>query len=148
MKAVEIQLTNYDIKQHAKTPVTSLSGGNKRKFVTAAVMLGYPDIAFLDESAAGVDPASRRKMWKAIKRDSKNTALITTTHSMEEAEALGTKIGIMVAGKFKCFGSSQHLKDKFGKGFEVIIKLNMDEINDSAEEIWNDAKKELSISNI
>lgn len=102
-------------------------------------MLANPEIAFLDESAAGVDPASRRKMWKAIKKDSTNTALITTTHSMEEAEALGTKIGIMVAGKFKCFGSSQHLKDKFGKGYEVIIKLDMDQINANCEQLWSDA---------
>jgi hypothetical protein len=43
---------------------------------------------------------------------------------MEEAEALGTKLGIMVkGGKFRCFGSSQHLKNKFGTGFEVEIKI-------------------------
>lgn len=116
--------------------------------MTAAVMLAYPDIAFLDESAAGVDPASRRKMWKAIKKDSGNTALITTTHSMEEAEALGTKIGIMVAGRFKCFGSSQHLKDKFGKGFEVVIKLDMDSVNDKCEKLWNGAQKDLAVQGI
>jgi ABC-type multidrug transport system ATPase subunit len=45
-------------------------------------------------------------MWKVIKRIAKNSAMIVTTHSMEEAEALATKIGIMVEGKFKCFGTS------------------------------------------
>lgn len=43
---------------------------------------------------------------------------------MEEAEALGTKLGIMVrGGQFRCFGSSQHIKNKFGTGFEVEIKI-------------------------
>lgn len=42
---------------------------------------------------------------------------------MEEAEALCTKIGIMVNGKFKCFGSGQHIKDKFGTGYEVEVKI-------------------------
>lgn len=45
--------------------------------------------------------------------------MIVTTHSMEEAEALATKVGIMVEGRFKCFGTVQHLKNKFGKGFEL-----------------------------
>ena len=42
---------------------------------------------------------------------------------MEEAEALCTKMGIMVDGNFKCFGSSTHIKDKFGKGYEFEIKI-------------------------
>lgn len=42
---------------------------------------------------------------------------------MEEAEALCTKIGIMVDGQFKCFGSSQHIKDKYGMGFEIEVKI-------------------------
>ena len=43
---------------------------------------------------------------------------------MEEAEALSTKIGIMVEGKFQCMGSSQHLKSKFGDGYEVSFRIN------------------------
>ena len=41
---------------------------------------------------------------------------------MEECEALSTKLGIMVNGQFKCFGSVQHLKDKYGKGYTLILK--------------------------
>jgi len=84
----------------------NLSGGNKRKLCTAIAMLGNPSIIFLDESSAGVDPYSRRLLWKTIRDESKNSALIVTTHSMEEAEALGTKMAIMVDGKFKCFGTA------------------------------------------
>jgi len=52
--------------------------------------------------------------------------VILTSHMMEEAEALSTKMGIMVKGGiFKCFGSSQHIKDKFGDGYEVDIKITL-----------------------
>jgi ABC-type multidrug transport system ATPase subunit len=73
-------------------------------------------------------------MWRAIKDDSHKTALIITTHSMEEAEALGTKIGIMVGGQFKCFGSAQHIKEKYGRGYEINIKLDQVELNEDADQ--------------
>lgn len=65
-------------------------------------------------------------MWNIISKIStlrKKSAVIITTHSMEEAEALCTKMGIMVGGQFKCFGPSQHIKDKFGTGYEIEIKI-------------------------
>jgi ABC-type multidrug transport system ATPase subunit len=65
-------------------------------------------------------------MWEVIAKIStrgKNSAVILTTHSMEEAEALSTNMGIMVAGQFKCFGSKQHIKNKFGTGYQVEVKF-------------------------
>jgi ATP-binding cassette subfamily A (ABC1) protein 3 len=65
-------------------------------------------------------------MWNVISKIctlKKKSAVIITTHSMEEAEALCTKMGIMVAGKFKCFGSSTYIKDKYGTGYEIEIKI-------------------------
>lgn len=57
-------------------------------------MIGHPKAILLDESSAGVDPYSRRRLWKTIREEAKDSALIVTTHSMEEAEALGTKLAI------------------------------------------------------
>jgi len=72
--------------------------------------LGNPEIILLDEPSAGMDPAAKRFMWQVVSSltaDQKNTCVILTTHSMEEAEALSTKMGIMVqGGVFKCFGSA------------------------------------------
>ena len=71
--------------------------------------------------------------------------MIVTTHSMEEAEALASKVGIMVEGSFKCFGSVQHLKNKFGKGYEIEFKVDMDklqrDINGSIEEVQSEKMK-------
>jgi len=85
-----------------------LSGGNKWKLNVALALIGNPPVVFLDEPSAGMDPHARRFMWKVISRIStmrKNSAVILTTHSMEEAEALSNNMGIMVDGEFKCFGS-------------------------------------------
>jgi ABC-type multidrug transport system ATPase subunit len=76
----------------------------------AIATLGNPPIILLDEPSAGMDPEARRFMWSVVagisQRD-KKCAVVLTTHSMEEAEALSTKMGIMVRGGiFKCFGSS------------------------------------------
>jgi ATP-binding cassette, subfamily A (ABC1), member 3 len=80
-------------------------------------LIGNPPIIFLDEPSTGVDPKAKRFMWQIVSKIStqrKKSSVIITTHSMEEAEALCTKMGIMVAGRFKCFGSSQHIKAKYG----------------------------------
>jgi ABC-type multidrug transport system ATPase subunit len=68
-----------------------------------------------------MDPVSRRFMWDFISETMSSRAVILTTHSMEECEALCNKIGILVSGQLKCLGTSQHLKTKFGKGFQLDI---------------------------
>ncbi|CAM9172381.1 unnamed protein product [Choristocarpus tenellus] len=89
-------------------------------------MIGNPKIVFLDEPSTGMDPIARRFMWEVISRitaKDRDCCVILTTHSMEEAEALSNQIGIMVNGRLQCLGSGQHLKQRFGQGFEADIKL-------------------------
>ena len=123
---IENLLEQMDLVEFRNVQVQTLSGGNKRKVSVAMAMVGNPPIVFLDEPSTGMDPKAKRFMWTIISKIStlrKKSTVILTTHSMEEAEALCTKMGIMVAGQFKCFGSSQHLKDKYGTGFEVEVKI-------------------------
>lgn len=104
------------------------SGGNKRKLSVAIAMLGKPPIIFLDEPSSGMDPAARRFMWGVINDISikkKHSSIILTTHSMEEAEALSSKLAIMVEGKIKTIGSVQQLKKKYGKCFELELKMEL-----------------------
>lgn len=67
-------------------------------------------------------------MWKAIRSEGVNSAVIVTGHAMEEAEALSSKLGIMVAGKFQCFGTLQHIKNTFGQGYEIELNLDLDDL--------------------
>lgn len=114
-----------DLHEHANKQTVMYSGGNKRKLSIAIAMIGNPHVMFLDEPTAGVDPAARRKIWSTLMQAQKDigSAIILTSHSMEECEALCNRLCIMVNGSFRCLGSSQHLKSKFGMGFTVLIKL-------------------------
>jgi hypothetical protein len=65
-------------------------------------------------------------MWKVISEvatQDRSTSVILTTHSMEECEALCTRVGIMVGGRMRCLGTPQHLRSKYGSGFQVEVKL-------------------------
>ena len=82
-----------------------MSGGNKRKLTLALAMIGRPKIIFVDEASAGVDPASRRTLWKAIRKEGQESAVVLTTHAMEEAEAISTNLAIQVQGWFRSYGT-------------------------------------------
>ena len=104
----------------------TLSGGNKRKLSVAIALICNPPIILLDEPSTGMDPEARRHMWKAIYNVSinkKKSTIIMTTHSMEEAESLCKKIGILVNGRFKCLGTSDEIKYRYGYGFELNIQI-------------------------
>ena len=103
-----------------------LSGGNKRKLSVAISMICNPPIILLDEPSTGMDPEARRFMWAVIHKIStrrKKSAVIMTTHSMDEAETLCKRMGIMVNGELVCLGSSQNIKEKYGYGFEVDLSI-------------------------
>ncbi|XP_075306746.1 phospholipid-transporting ATPase ABCA1 [Odontesthes bonariensis] len=100
------------------------SGGNKRKLSTAMALIGCPPVIFLDEPTTGMDPKARRFLWDCILSIIKEgRSVILTSHSMEECEALCTRMAIMVNGRFKCLGSIQHLKNRFGDGYTVIVRV-------------------------
>ncbi|CAF0884648.1 unnamed protein product [Didymodactylos carnosus] len=119
----------FGLNTYEKRQVQKLSGGNRRKVSAALAFMANPSLVFLDEPTTGLDAAAKRKLWDVVRaaRDAGLT-IILTSHSMEECEALCTRIGIMKLGQFRCLGGLQHLKNKFGKGYGVIIKANTNDI--------------------
>uniref|UniRef100_A0A3Q1M450 ATP binding cassette subfamily A member 14 n=1 Tax=Bos taurus TaxID=9913 RepID=A0A3Q1M450_BOVIN len=119
----ETKINNYvkksmealNLESYADKYIYTYSGGNKRRLSTAIALMGKPSVIFLDEPSTGMDPVARRLLWNAVTRTRESgKAIIITSHSMEECDALCTKLAIMVKGKFVCLGSPQHLKNKFG----------------------------------
>ena len=103
-----------------------LSGGNKRKLAVAISMIGNPPIILLDEPSTGMDPEARRFMWSVIHKMStkgKKSSVIMTTHSMDEAETLCKRMGIMVNGEFVCLGKANEIKEKYGYGYEIDVRI-------------------------
>ncbi|XP_058456304.1 phospholipid-transporting ATPase ABCA3-like [Malaya genurostris] len=122
---------DLNFQQHIDKRIKEYSGGNKRKLSTALALLGNPDVIYLDEPTTGMDPGSKRHLWNVILRIKETgKSIILTSHSMEECEALCTRLAIMVNGEFKCIGSTQHLKSKFSKGYFLTVKIKTSESNE------------------
>ncbi|XP_060028541.1 ATP-binding cassette sub-family A member 17-like [Erinaceus europaeus] len=112
---------------YADRLVKTYSGGNKRKLSAGIALIGEPAVIFLDEPSTGMDPVARRLLWGTVARARKaGKAIVITSHSMEECEALCTRLAIMVQGRFRCLGSPQHLKSKFGSGYVLQAKVQCD----------------------
>ena len=132
----------------------TLSGGNKRKLSVAIAMICNPPIILLDEPSTGMDPEARRFMWGVIHRISinrKKSTIIMTTHSMEEAETLCKRIGIMVDGQFKCLATNDKIKEKYGYGFEINLQINNPNIKELYEKykiLDEDKNKQINFNNL
>ncbi|XP_062459511.1 glucosylceramide transporter ABCA12 [Pezoporus occidentalis] len=126
IKGVVLQLLHRLNLMPYKDRVTSMcSYGTNRKLSTALALIGNPSILLLDEPSSGMDPNAKRHLWKIISEEVQNKcSVILTSHSMEECEALCTRLAIMVNGSFQCIGSLQHIKSRFGRGFTVKMHLN------------------------
>ncbi|CAF3938721.1 unnamed protein product [Rotaria magnacalcarata] len=129
-----IELFGLDIYETRK--IQNLSGGNKRKVSAALAFIANPSLVLLDEPTTGLDAAAKRKLWDVIRaaRDAGLT-IILTSHSMEECEALCTKIGIMKLGQLMCLGNLQRLKNRFGHGYAVQVKLPLRDIEIFKQEL-------------
>ncbi|KAJ3221143.1 hypothetical protein HDU81_010866, partial [Chytriomyces hyalinus] len=97
----------------------NLSGGEKRRLSIAIALVGNPAVVFLDEPTTGLDPEVRRLIWNIIQDARGDKTIILTTHSMEEAEALCQRIGIMAKGSLRCMAQPLRLKELYGTGFKL-----------------------------
>lgn len=139
---IELYSSELDFRKHLDKKSKNYSGGNKRKLSTALSLLGDPHVIFLDEPSTGMDPMAKRKLWDMVNRTrNAGKSVILTSHSIEEAEALCTRLAIMVEGEFKCLGSVQHLKNTFAKGFVLTIKMERDDDDALLTEIKNRVKR-------
>uniref|UniRef100_A0A8D1RQH1 ABC transporter domain-containing protein n=1 Tax=Sus scrofa TaxID=9823 RepID=A0A8D1RQH1_PIG len=132
---VEAFLHSMHIEDHADKLVHTYSGGNKRKLNTAIALMGKSSVIFLDEPSTGMDPVARHRLWDTVTWICKTgKTIIITSHSMEECEVICTRLAIMVQGKFKCLGSPQHLKHKFGNIYNLTAKIKIDNNEDKQKE--------------
>ncbi|XP_049340929.1 glucosylceramide transporter ABCA12 [Astyanax mexicanus] len=121
---VNYLLKKLELDYHRQIISDRYSCGTRRKLSTALALIGKPQILLLDEPSSGMDPRSKRHLWKIISEEVMGKcAVVLTSHSMEECEALCSRLAIMVQGQFRCLGSLQHIKNRFGSGFTVKMYL-------------------------
>uniref|UniRef100_A0A8C3A0D2 P-type phospholipid transporter n=1 Tax=Cyclopterus lumpus TaxID=8103 RepID=A0A8C3A0D2_CYCLU len=123
-EVAEWGIRKLGLMKYAEKAAGSYSGGNMRKLSTAMSLIGAPPVVFLDEPTTGMDPKARRALWNCVHSIIKEgRSVVLTSHSMEECEALCTRMAIMVNGRFRCLGSVQHLKNRFGDGYTIILRV-------------------------
>ncbi|GET85463.1 abc transporter, putative [Leishmania tarentolae] len=111
------------LREYRHTTSAALSGGNRRKLSVALSLIGGPPVVIFDEPSAGMDPVARREIWTSMQAIRHRCSIILCTHHLEEVEALADCVAIMVDGRLRCIGSKVHLKQKYGSGFEMTLRV-------------------------
>lgn len=107
----------------------TLSGGMMRRLSIAISLIGNPKVWMMDEPSTGLSPDARRQVWDIIEgQKAVGRTIIITTHSMEEADTLCSRIGIMARGNMRCIGTQDQLKEQYGDGF--LLTLSCDRVYD------------------
>ncbi|KAJ3117496.1 hypothetical protein HDU96_006590 [Phlyctochytrium bullatum] len=130
-EAVQKALANVSLTTLENRKTKGLSGGEKRRLSIAIALIGDPAVVFLDEPTTGLDPEVRRLIWNIVQNARDGKTIILTTHSMEEAEALCQRIGIMAKGTLRCLANPIRLKDLYGSGFKLFFN-SLEEDTDRA----------------
>ena len=123
---MEEVLDMVDLTSKRKTYTKNLSGGQKQKLALAIAFLNRPEVLLLDEPTTGLDPTARREIWNILlaMRKQHNTALILTTHYMEEASFLCDRIIIIDKGKVLAKGTLDELLAKYKNGELIKFSVN------------------------
>lgn len=121
---VESRLSDVLLTQSGDELSSSYSGGMLRRLSLAVALIANPRIVFLDEPTTGMDPVTRREVWDMIQRAKQQRVIILTTHSMEEADVLGDRVGIMSHGRMQAAGTPLRLKRRFGGGFRLSMFMD------------------------
>jgi len=118
-------LKSLDLDKDRNKKFDDLSGGMKQKVGIASAIVHEPEVVFLDEPTTGLDPGSRRAVWKFItKLKEHGRTVFLTTHYMEEAQLLSDHIGIMNRGRVAAMGTSQELIAQYGGSKRVDLVIN------------------------
>jgi ABC-2 type transport system ATP-binding protein len=130
-------LEELNLQDKAKTFYGKLSGGQKQRLLIALALINNPEVCFLDELTTGLDPQARRIIWDYITAIRNNgTTIVLTTHSMEEAERLATRVAIMNNGKIVALDTPKQLIKNHGhaKNLEdVYLDLTMEKVGNYAK---------------
>ena len=119
---VDVLLRVFGLEPYRYVLASKLSGGTQRKLSLAIAMASNPEVLLLDEPSSGLDAASKRTMWKALRGVRAGRSVLLTTHSMEEADKLADRAGIM-SGRLLVMDETRALRERWGDGWVVQVVL-------------------------
>jgi ABC-2 type transport system ATP-binding protein len=122
-------LEKFKLTDRANQLPRSFSGGMMQRLSIARAMMHDPEVLFLDEPSAGLDPQTRLLLWEIIREYNRSgKTLLLTTHNMEEADALCQRIAIIDHGKIIALGTPKELKSSIPGGY--LLRLRFDRLAD------------------
>ncbi len=115
-------LARVELEDSANVVFEKLSGGQKQKMGVALALLNNPDLIFLDEPTAGLDPVSRRSLWKVIEdMKAQGKSVILTTHYLDEAEKLADHVAIVNGGVIIAAGTPKEIVSRHHAADKIMI---------------------------
>jgi ABC-2 type transport system ATP-binding protein len=131
-KADEL-LERFELAEAGDKPVSTYSGGMKRKLDLAMTLVGDPKVIFLDEPTTGLDPRSRRTMWEIIRElVAQGTTILLTTQYLEEADQLAHRVAVLDGGRIVAEGTPAELKARVPGGHLELSFANRAELDAAA----------------
>jgi ABC-2 type transport system ATP-binding protein len=116
-------LDRFDLTGAAHRPVSTYSGGMRRRIDLAMTLVGSPSVIFLDEPTTGLDPESRRTVWASIRQlVADGVTIFLTTQYLDEADELADRIAVLDRGRIVAEGTSDELKRRIPGG-HVLLQL-------------------------
>jgi daunorubicin resistance ABC transporter ATP-binding subunit len=124
-RRAEQLLEVFGLSDRRKAMSTDLSGGQAKRLLIARALVHRPDVLFLDEPTAGLDPQTRANLWDILRiLHAEGQTILLTTHYMEEAEALCQQISVVDHGEVLASGTVDGLKESAGA--ETVITVRYD----------------------
>ncbi|KOX18563.1 ABC transporter [Saccharothrix sp. NRRL B-16348] len=135
-------LERFDLVESARRPVSTYSGGMRRKLDLAMTLVGDPRIIFLDEPTTGLDPRSRRTMWSIIRElVADGVTIFLTTQYLEEADQLADRIAVLDQGRLVAQGTPDELKRRL-PGTHVRLRFTTAAQLDAGARLFTDATRD------
>ena len=126
---IDLLVERLGLQSLGRTPYRRLSGGQQQRLGLAMAIIGRPELIFVDEPTAGMDPAARRTTWELLKElNQDGVSVVLTTHYMDEAESLADQIHIIDSGRLIASGTPAELTQSGATHIRLVVQspLNPD----------------------
>ena len=126
-------LERFDLVDAARRPAVTYSGGMRRRLDLAMTLIGEPRIIFLDEPTTGLDPRSRRTVWRIVRElVAEGVTIFLTSHYLEEADELADRVAVLDRGRLIAEGTPDELKRLIPGGFVRLELANSERLGSAA----------------
>lgn len=139
-------LDQFDLADAARKPLSTYSGGMRRRLDLAMTLVGHPRVIFLDEPTTGLDPRSRQTMWNIVRElVSRGVTIFLTTQYLDEADELASRIAVLDGGRIVASGTPDELKRRVPGGHVLLTFVTADALGAASTLLHVPADDDLSL---